>query len=213
MASVAFRTTLLYHAADVCTPDSPQMRIAIGSTRRPKVDAVRAVLERLAPLFGIPFDGIAFLTFDVSSGVDETPRSLEHLMTGARNRVDAVQQVLRGRAEHADLIIGLEGGLWRTDHTVFLQSWACVSDGSRATFGSSGAVPVSDAIAGAVLDRGESLSAVIDRLAERKDIRSHEGTWGVLTRDLLTRRESFETALLCALAPYYNGAFYRQGTP
>ncbi len=189
------------------------MRIAIGSTRRPKVDAVRAVLERLAPQFRIPSDGFAFLTLDVPSGVDETPRSLEHLMTGARNRVTAVWQALRDRADRADLVIGLEGGLWRTDHTVFLQSWACVSDGRREAFGASGAIPVSDAIGTAVLEAGESLSAVIDRLAAREDIRSHEGTWGVLTRDLLTRRESFETALVCALAPFYNESFYRQGTP
>jgi non-canonical (house-cleaning) NTP pyrophosphatase len=39
-------------------------------------------------------------------------------------------------------------------------------------------------------------------------VRSRQGAWGVLTRGLLTRSVSFETALVAALAPFYNARVY-----
>ena len=37
---------------------------------------------------------------------------------------------------------------------------------------------------------------------------SRQGAWGVLSRGLLTRSMSFETALLAAFAPFYNPRVY-----
>jgi len=39
-------------------------------------------------------------------------------------------------------------------------------------------------------------------------VRSKQGAWGVLSRDLLTRSDSFEAALLAAFAPFYNAKLY-----
>ncbi|MBI3694276.1 MAG: DUF84 family protein [Acidobacteria bacterium] len=50
--------------------------------------------------------------------------------------------------------------------------------------------------------KGRSLAAVIDELAGRADIRSQEGTWGILTRSLITRQHTFRDALVNALAPF-----------
>jgi non-canonical (house-cleaning) NTP pyrophosphatase len=59
-----------------------------------------------------------------------------------------------------------------------------------------------------VVDGRRELGAVMDEVTGGRDIRSKQGAWGVLTRDLVTRSMSFELALLGALAPFYNPKLY-----
>ncbi len=54
------------------------------------------------------------------------------------------------------------------------------------------------------------LGIVIDEVAGVRDVRSKQGAWGVLSRDLLTRAMSFEAALIAAFAPFYNPELYSQ---
>ena len=49
-------------------------------------------------------------------------------------------------------------------------------------------------IADPVIDRGIELGIIIDRFGEQTNVRSKQGTWGVLTRDILTRKHSFVIA-------------------
>ena len=49
---------------------------------------------------------------------------------------------------------------------------------------------------------------MIDEVAGARDVRSRQGAWGVLSRDLLTRSMSFEAALIAAFAPFYNALLY-----
>jgi len=183
-------------------------RIAVGSARRPKVEAVRSAMILLAPKLGITTAQIEYVTEDVPSGVDETPRSLEELMAGARNRAETLRHRLIAQANEARYYIGLEGGLWSANRVVFLQSWSFVTDGRREAFGCSGAVMLPDVVADPVFHRLESLGTVIDRVASQENVRSHQGTWGILTKDLLTRQHSFEHALISAFAPFYNHELY-----
>jgi non-canonical (house-cleaning) NTP pyrophosphatase len=39
-------------------------------------------------------------------------------------------------------------------------------------------------------------------------VRSRQGAWGILSRDLVTRSMSFEMALIAAFAPFYNREMY-----
>jgi inosine/xanthosine triphosphatase len=189
------------------------LRIAVGSTRRPKVEAVTAAFRRLAPRFGVTPEEIVIMAEDAASGVEETPRSLPALMAGARNRARALRHLLNQKQQTADYCIGLEGGLWSAEGSVFLQSWAFVTNGTRESYGSSGVITVPESIARAVMAEGKSLGDVIDGVAEEENVRSRQGTWGVLTKDMLTRQDSFELALLSALAPFYNQEMYHPHRP
>jgi non-canonical (house-cleaning) NTP pyrophosphatase len=94
---------------------------------------------------------------------------------------------------------------------VFLRGWVYAGDAlGTGSFGCSPSIEVPEEIAEAVLDRGEDLGDVIDRFSGGVDVRSKEGTWGVLTRDLITRSRSFEIATLAALAPYYNTCIFER---
>lgn len=169
------------------------MRLAVGSVRGPKVDALRAVLAEIDPNRAWCVEAFA-----VESGVRETPLSRDEIQLGARRRVE---QLLRERPGF-DLYVGMEGGLETNGGQAWLANWAYASDVACGYFGSGGAVPLPPSIVDEVLHKGRSLAAVIDELAGRADIRSQEGTWGILTRSLITRQHTFRDALVNALAPF-----------
>ena len=64
----------------------------------------------------------------------------------------------------------------------------------------------------ALLDRvvsdGLELAEAVDAFAREHDVRSKQGAWGVLSGGLFDRTQSFEIALINALAPFYNDSAY-----
>ncbi|MGC1621143.1 MAG: DUF84 family protein [Candidatus Acidiferrum sp.] len=185
--------------------------VAVGSTRRPKLQAVAKALEAFAPKL-VPDGDFEVVGVEVESGVSPTPSSSEELMRGARHRVDALTELARETRKPWRYFIGLEGGLevLQDDRTrrVFLESWAYVSDGSRGFYGRSGGIELPEELAHEVLERGTDLSDAIDRYAGAVGIRDGQGAWGVLSADFIQREESFRVALITAFAPFYNAKMY-----
>jgi inosine/xanthosine triphosphatase len=186
--------------------------IAVGSTRRPKLQAVQEAAASFASGLGLGAQ-LGIQGYEVESGVSHTPVSREELMRGARQRAEALRQMLRGSGASADYCVGLEGGLnvvsENGERRVFLESWAYVSDGVRGHFGCSGSIEIPEALAEEVLDGGVELAVAIDRYAGAVGIRDAQGAWGVLTGNLVSRQESFRLAVLTAFAPFYNAKMYR----
>lgn len=187
------------------------MIIAIASKRGPKVEAVRQVLPRIHQFLSNAQTAPVYVEIEIDGGL-AMPRTLDQLMAGAKHRVSRLQEVLEQQKQPADYVIGMEGGLQTVRHDyndmVFLQSWAYVSNGSAGYFGSSGNVLLPTRIAREVMLNGRELGEVIDEFSRESDVRSKQGTWGVLTRDLLARQQSFEIALTAAFAPFYNRVAY-----
>ena len=186
------------------------LQSAVASTRRPKLNAVTEAISSFAPLLNAE---INITGFEVDSGVNHTPSSREELMRGARQRAEAVAIHCKSSGISADFFLGLEGGLDQiTENSatrVFLESWAYVTDGRTGHFGSSGSIELPASLAGEVLLRGTELSAAIDRFAGAAGIRDNQGAWGVLSRNLITRQESFRLAVVTAFAPFYNQKMYQ----
>lgn len=186
--------------------------IAVGSTRRPKLNAVKEAALAIAPLLGEGAQ-LEAAGYEVESGVNHTPSSREELMQGARQRVDSLQKILYAQGRAADFFVGLEGGLDVAVENgvkrVFLESWAYVSDGTRGHFGCSGSIELPEALVEEVLSRGTELSVAIDEFAGQVGIRDGQGAWGVLSRNLISRQDSFRLAVLAAFAPFYNAKMYR----
>ena len=181
------------------------MNVAIASTRAPKVAGVQRAFLKAASMLPASAGVVVFTSHAVESGVADTPTSLEELTSGALLRARTLSARL-GAA--ADLCVGVEGGLFTVGSSVFLQSWCCVYDGTRHAFGSSGSIEIPAALARAVMEEGADLGVVVDGFAEQHDVRSRQGTWGVLTGDLVTREDSFELAAFAALMPFLNLAMY-----
>ncbi|HEV2912130.1 MAG TPA: inosine/xanthosine triphosphatase [Pyrinomonadaceae bacterium] len=186
-------------------------KIALGTERAAKVEALRASIASIASVDAAWRDA-SIIARPVKTGVPAMPLTDEQLMRGALNRAEAVRELLRAEAAGAELYVGLEGGFHSVEmdgrwHT-FLCGWAYVTDGERGSFGAAPSVSVPDFIARRVIDGRRELSEVIDEVAGQQDVRSRQGAWGVLSRDLLTRSHSFEAALIAAFAPFYNAKLY-----
>jgi len=186
-------------------------RIALGSDRAAKIMAVRAAIARIAEIDSAWRDANV-VARSVKTNAPPMPLTDWELMSGARQRALAVRQTLIGQKLEADLYVGLEGGFhsislegqWHT----FLRGWAFVTDGERGSFGMSPSISVPEAIVKSVIQGKRELGIVIDEVAGIRDVRSKQGAWGVLSRDLLTRAMSFEAALIAAFAPFYNPNLY-----
>jgi inosine/xanthosine triphosphatase len=187
------------------------IKIAVGSTRRPKLAAVQEAIGEFGALLapGVEFEVIGV---EVESGVGHTPANREELMQGARQRAEALVRLAREKGESWRYFIGMEGGLDVIEEEggrrVLLESWAYVSDGGDGYYGRSGGVEIPDALAREVLENGVELSAAIDRFAGAVGIRDAQGAWGVLSSGLISRTEAFRVAVVAAFAPFYNAKMY-----
>jgi non-canonical (house-cleaning) NTP pyrophosphatase len=187
------------------------MLIALGSDRAAKLMAVRSAIARISQVDARWIE--ATLTARaVETNAPAMPLTDWELMHGARARAEAVRDELRKEGASAELYVGLEGGFhslsvddeWHT----FLRGWAYATDGERGYFGAGPSIAVPHSIVDQVVDGRRELGVVIDEVAGERDVRSRQGAWGILSRDLLTRSQTFEAALIAAFAPFYNFKFY-----
>jgi inosine/xanthosine triphosphatase len=182
--------------------------VAVGSTRKPKVEAVNDALRVVSPFLSSKAT-FEIAAVEVPSGARNTPLSREDLMTGARQRAEALVRIADERHASWKYFVGLEGGLdvirEGAKRWVFLESWAYVADDSgRGSYGRSGAVLIPEPLARRVVDEGVELSEAIDAFAGGQGIRDAQGAWGVLSRNLITRQDAFRVAAISAFAPFYN---------
>ncbi len=179
------------------------MRVAVGTLRRAKLEAVRLAFQRVAEAGLWMPDGIELVPADVPSGVSAMPMNEPEGITGARNRAHICWERL-----DVDLALGLEGGvvvLPGPEPTLILRNWAVAWDGRIEWIGSGPGVQLPSSLARSVLS-GVELGDAIDVFAGAHDIRSGKGTFGVLTRDLMDRPYAFAEAVVAALVPWYNSA-------
>jgi inosine/xanthosine triphosphatase len=189
--------------------------VAVGSARKPKLQAVTEALTAFAPKLA-PDGEFLVVGVEVESGVAATPTSCEQLMRGARQRAKALERIAQEAREPWKYFVGLEGGLevLQDDRArrVLLESWAYVSDGTHGFYGRSGGIEIPEELAHQVLERGFELSDAIDRYAGAVGIRDGQGAWGVLSANLIPRHESFRIAVIAAFAPFYNAKMYGRAT-
>ena len=189
----------------------PVKTIALGSDRAAKIMAVRASVARIAAIDSAWAEANV-VARSVTTNIPAMPLNDWQLMQGARERALAVRDSLRSRRIDADIYVGLEGGFhsisiegeWHT----FLRGWAYATDGEKGSFGAAPSISVPPAIVKSVIEGRRELGLVIDEVSGGRDVRSRQGAWGVLSRDLVTRSLSFELALIAAFAPFYNTALY-----
>ena len=190
---------------------APIKTIALGSDRAAKIMAVRGAMARVATI-DAAWGEAKLVARPVTTNAPAMPLTDWELMQGARERALAVCALLEQQKLTADLYVGLEGGFhsisidgeWHT----FLRGWAYVTDGERGSFGATPSISVPEKIKNSVIEGRRELGLVMDEFAGARDVRSRQGAWGVLSRDLVTRSLSFELALIAAFAPFYNAGMY-----
>ena len=148
----------------------------------------------------------------VETNAPAMPMNDWELMQGARERALAVRDLLQKQRRDAEIYVGLEGGFHSIsiegEWHIFLRGWAYATDGITGAFGATPSISVPASLAKKVIEGKRELGLVIDEVAGIADVRSRQGAWGILSRDLVTRSMSFEVALVAAFAPFYNRKMY-----
>ncbi|HYU81215.1 MAG TPA: inosine/xanthosine triphosphatase [Candidatus Polarisedimenticolia bacterium] len=174
----------------------PFRTAAVGSTNPAKVEAVRRILDRLAP-------GCALEAIDVPSGVGAMPLGEAVVRAGALARARAALD-----RTGDDVAFGLEGGAileaddaWLTGHVV-----AVTRDGKlgEAAWGRM----LLPRVAAERLRSGEELGDIIDDLFSRKESKRQAGAIGILTDGAMSRTDAFAYLVAMACAPFLHPELY-----
>ena len=183
------------------------VRVFVGSTRPAKVEGAREALEAIARVDS-RFANATVHPHDLTDIAPRMPMSLHEIIGGARTRASGLLVKLEPASapcHSSTFAVGLEGGLHPLPIVTgewSLQTWAAVTDGERWSYGAGPALLLPEFVAQRVA-AGEELGDVIDALAGDR-VRGTRGAWGVLTLDLISRRDAFRLAVLAAFAPFYN---------
>ena len=162
------------------------IHIAVGSTNRVKVEAVRTVMERI-------FGNAIVVPVDVESGVREQPWELE-IRTGAINRA-------RSAIGNNDLSVGIEAGVFPTDDGLYdFQYCAILDKEGRITVGIGSGFRYPDEVASLITD-GMTVSDAIHSVYGDQDIGKRQGAVGLLSRGLLDRKTLTEQSVTVAMIP------------
>ncbi len=183
------------------------MIFSVGTRNPAKLSAAQKAVKQLLTRFDHPPEGaIRFNQTSTSTSVPDMPLTIHDVMQGALERALFTYKTF----PESDFALGLEGGVYAVpeQNAVFLQSWAYAFNGQNGFFGSSPALPLPKAIITPLFEEQKELSEVIDHLSGKHDVRSNEGAFGVLTRDLITRSDSFVMAVTAALTPFFNSDYY-----
>jgi inosine/xanthosine triphosphatase len=172
------------------------MIINVGSENRVKRIAVEEVCREM-------FGSVTLNCYPIDSGVSHTPTTDEEIIRGAVNRAREAYGKSR-----ADLGIGLEGGIASSLYGPILKGWAAVFDGCKTFIGSTPGMPFPAHLMHKIEGQKE-LAHVMDELSGQRDVRSKQGAFGILTRNRITRKETFKLSLFCALAPIVNKEMYK----
>jgi inosine/xanthosine triphosphatase len=162
------------------------IRIAVGSTNRVKVEAVRSVMEKI-------FGNVIVIPVNVKSGVPEQPRELE-TRTGAINRaVSAIGD--------RDLSVGIEAGVFNTEDGLYdFQYCAILDKDKKITIGVGPGFRYPDDVA-ALVSKGMTVSEALHELCGDPDIGKKQGAVGMLSNGLLDRKTLTEQSVTAAMIP------------
>lgn len=166
------------------------MNIAIGTKNPVKIQAVKSAFEQAQ----LDAD---FTSYDVPSEVSAQPISDEETRLGAVNRARHAQL-----KDHAEVGIGLEGGVKWIEGTLYLCNWGALVTAEDTTFTAMGAgLPLPEEIAKGI-EAGSELGPLMDHFTSRTGIRHAEGAIGVFTNNLITRQSMFEHIVLQLVGQY-----------
>jgi inosine/xanthosine triphosphatase len=177
------------------------MKVSIGSKNQVKVEALKELLSDYEM-----FKGAEIASIEVSTEVDEQPKSVEETLKGAMNRA-------KNAFIDASYSFGIESGLMKIPFTKtgYMDFTACaIYDGKEFHIGLSSAFEYPKEITRLVLEEGVTISDAAHKIGitTNPKIGAHEGVIGILTRGKLVRKEYTKEAIRMALIHLENAHLY-----
>ncbi len=168
------------------------MKVLVASLNPVKIDACREAFNRFFPDEELSVSGIS-----IPSGVSEQPFSESETLSGAINRTE----LLKSRYPAAHFVVGIEGGVEQRFGELWAFAWVVVSNGSKTGKGTTSRFPLPGKVK-KLLDEGLELGDANDRVFSQHNSKQQGGAIGLLTGDLITRKELYVPAVIMALIPF-----------
>jgi len=165
------------------------LKLAVASKNPAKIGAVEDCFNER----GLHTE---IIPVETDSGVSAQPFSIAETKQGAVNRASSALR------HDFDLAIGLEGGVFELDGTMYLCNWGALASSDGRVYTAGGAqIPLPEVIA-RELRNGKELGPVMDAYANETGIRHHKGAIGILTDGLMNRGEMFGHIVTLLIGQY-----------
>ena len=162
------------------------VRVAVGSTNRVKVEAVREVMESI-------YGSVRVYAVDAKSGVPDQPFESET----HRGAVNRAKEALGDR----DLSVGIEAGVFELyGELMDIQHCAIIDQEGRITVGMGSGFAYPKEIADLVRG-GLTVGQAVDRIYDKNAVGHSEGAIGLLSKGIMDRKELTKQSVLAAMIP------------
>jgi inosine/xanthosine triphosphatase len=179
--------------------------ILVASHNPVKIQAASSGFDKM-------FSGERFRieSFSAPSGVKDQPLSDEETFQGALNRAFNAAKL----APLADFWVGIEGGIEERGVEFAAFAWVVVcgkSPNGKMIFGKGRTgtffipPPVAD-----LIRKGKELGEADDIVFQRNNSKQKNGAVGLLTGNVIDRKELYEQAVILALIPFKNPMLYAE---
>jgi inosine/xanthosine triphosphatase len=182
--------------------DKPSLKIVVASGNPVKVSAVLGGLQLMLP--GVIIETVSI---SVPSGVADQPITDEETLTGALNRVQNAKEAHR----EADAWVGIEGGVDYLHGELATFAWVVIQTEDLVGKARSGTFFLPKSVQ-ALVEQGLELGKANDQIFSRTNSKQKGGAIGILTDDVLDRKQLYEQAVILALVPHKNKELYLPDT-
>ncbi|OKL40379.1 inosine/xanthosine triphosphatase [Pontibacter flavimaris] len=178
-------------------------KVIIASKNPVKVNAALDGLQRMFPEAEFILESVS-----VPSGVADQPMTEQETLQGALNRV-ANAKVLY---PEADFWVGIEGGVEMIGGELATFAWVVVQDKEQLGRARSGTFFLPPKVR-ELVEQGVELGVANDRIFGHANSKQKGGAIGILTHNVVDRRELYGQAVVLALVPLNNKSLFLNPQP
>ncbi len=174
------------------------MNIAISSKNPVKIEAVISAFEKV-----FVDKDFNFLSSNIKSGVSDQPFGNSETIKGAMNRASKIAKLY----PEADFCLGIEGGISTKNNELTAFAWIVIKSNDKISKAKTSSFEL-PRVVGELLKKGYELGEADDIVFKKKNSKQKNGAVGLLTNNIVTRKDLYEQAIILALIPHINESLY-----
>ena len=174
------------------------MNIAISSKNPVKIEAVLSAFTKV-----FPGKNVNSFTANIVSGVGDQPFGNSETLKGAMNRASKIADLY----PESDFCLGIEGGISIKNNKITAFAWIVIISNGKISKAKTCTFEL-PRIVGDLLIKGYELGEADDIVFKKKNSKQKNGAVGLLTNNIVTRKDLYEQAVILALIPHINTPLY-----
>lgn len=174
------------------------IKVIVGSTNPVKIKCVQDAFQQMMPESDLEVVGE-----HAPSGVRDQPMSDEETFQGAQNRASNVRE----HFPDANYWVGIEGGTEIHEQDMEAFAWVVILDQNNLGKARTASF-VLPAIVKELVESGVELGHANDQVFKKHNSKQHNGAVGILTNDVVERKDYYQHAAVLALIPFLNRELY-----